>query len=71
MFQRALSIATSSVGPGHRLVSLVLVSYAAALEKSNRKVEARELKKRARAIQAMLPPWSLDHTVDVSELAAK
>jgi tetratricopeptide (TPR) repeat protein len=69
LFQRALSIAGSSLGPENRLVAAILAEYAFLLRETNRKKEAKLFKTRAHAIWEDQAREQLGrHTIDVRDL---
>jgi hypothetical protein len=71
LFQRALAIAESSLGPENRLVGTVLAEYAVLLRKTKRKNEAKLLETRAQAIRQSHAPDDLErHTVDFRDLVS-
>lgn len=68
-YQMALEIAENGLGREHPLVGRILSFYAVVLEQTNRKAQAKEYRRRARAIleaTAKTDPWS--YTVDLNEL---
>ncbi len=67
--RRALAIAERSLGPDHRLMGEVLIEYAGALRRLDRKAEAKRCEKRAKAILAFVARDDPGRfTVDVADL---
>ena len=68
-YRRALDIGERRLGPQHSLVGKVMLYYAAVLKRMDRKAEAKQYQRRAKAILSAsetTPPGS--HTVEFNSL---
>jgi tetratricopeptide (TPR) repeat protein len=71
-FQRAAAVAEKSIGQSHRLTGRILANYAVVLRQLERKTEARDMEKRAKAIFASGASGVSDrYSVDVSTLRVR
>jgi|SRR5579872_210078 len=68
-YAKALAIAESRLGSKHPLLGRILFSYADLLERTNRKTQAKQCRRRAKAImEAVSMADSRKYTVDLSDL---
>jgi tetratricopeptide (TPR) repeat protein len=72
LYKRALTVAEDKLGRGHPLLARILLSYAVVLEHTSRKSEAKECRRRAKAILATASTADQGrYTVDLDDLLRK
>lgn len=67
-YSKALAVAETGLGPKHPLLGRILLSYADFLERTKRQGQAKQFRRRAKAILAADTDVSRKYSVDLSDL---